>query len=112
MVDFEDAAGRDWDFPRAVRGVTLLVEHARERGVSDDVVLAGSGLTAADLTVATEVTAAQELRVVRNLHGRLGEGGPAVGRRYRAATFGVLGYALLASRTLHEAMNVALRFLD
>jgi AraC-like DNA-binding protein len=112
MVGFEDAAVRDWDFPRAARGVVLLVEHARGRGLSDDLVLAGSGLTASDLLVATEVTAAQELRVVRNLRARLGEVGTEVGRRYRASTFGVLGYALLASRTVHEAMNVALRFLD
>jgi AraC-like DNA-binding protein len=112
MVGFEDAAVRDWDFPRAVRGVVLLVEHARGRGLSDDLVLAGSGLSASDLLVATEVTAAQELRVVRNLRARLGEVGTEVGRRYRASTFGVLGYALLASRTVHEAMNVALRFLD
>ena len=50
--------------------------------------------------------------MVRNLRARLGEVGAVVGRRYRASTFGVLGYALLASRTVHEAMNVALRFLD
>jgi len=109
---FEDAAVRDWDFPRAVSGVALLVEHARSLGLAADVVLAGSGLSAADLDAASEVTAAQELRVVRNLRSRLGEVGPEVGRRYRASTFGVLGYALLASRTVHEAMNVALRFLD
>ncbi len=112
MVGFEDAAVRDWDFPRAVAGVALLLEHARQRGLSDDVVLAGSGLRALDLAATTEVTATQELRVVRNLRARLGEVGPQVGRRYRASTFGVLGYALLASRTVHEAMNVALRFLD
>ncbi|GAA1793251.1 AraC family transcriptional regulator [Nocardioides hankookensis] len=109
---FEDAAVRGWDFPRAVAGVTLLVEHAREHGVPDRVTLDGSGLAAGDLASATEVTAAQELRVVRNLRARLGEVGPDVGRRYRAATFGALGYALLASRTVHKAMNVALRFLD
>ena len=75
MVDFEDAAVRDWDFPRAVRGVALLVEHARQRGLADELVLAGSGLSVIDLQVATEVTAAQELRVVRNLRARLGEVG-------------------------------------
>ena len=112
MVSFEDAAVRDWDFPRAVAGVALLIEHAREHGLTDAVALAGSGLTTEDLASATEVTAAQELRVVRNLRARLGEVGPDVGRRYRASTFGVLGYALLASRTVHEAMNIALRFLD
>ncbi|KQW52537.1 hypothetical protein ASC77_24495 [Nocardioides sp. Root1257] len=111
-IAFEDAAVRDWDFPRAVAGVTLLVEHGREQGVPDEVALAGSGLSVADVVAVTEVTAAQELRVVRNLRARLGEVGSDVGRRYRAATFGALGYALLASRTVHEAMNVALRFLD
>src|SRR4051794_3013573 len=112
MVGFEDAAVRDWDFPRAVAGVALLVAHARDHGVLDAVALAGSGLAATDLAAVTEVTAAQELRVVRNLRAALGEVGSDVGRRYRAATFGALGYALLASRTVHEAMNVALRFLD
>jgi AraC-like DNA-binding protein len=112
MVGFEDAAVRDWDFPRAVAGVALLVEHAREHGVPDEVALAGSGLSGSDLAGVPEVTAAQELRVVRNLRARLGEVGADVGRRHRAATFGALGYALLASRTVHEAMNVALRFLD
>ena len=112
MVGFDDAAVRDWDFPRAVAGVALLAEHARQHGIPDEDVLAGSGLSAASLARASEVTAAQELRVVRNLRARLGEVGPEVGRRYRASSFGVLGYALLASRTVHEAMNVALRFLD
>jgi AraC-like DNA-binding protein len=112
MVRFEDAAVRDWNFPRAVAGVALLVGHAREHGVPDEHVLTGSGLTAVDLAGGTEVTAAQELRVVRNVRAHLGEVGPEVGRRYRAETFGVLGYALLASRTVHEAINVALRFLD
>lgn len=111
-IGFEDAAVRDWDFPRAVAGVTLLVEHGRDQGVPDEVALAGSGLGVADVVAVAEVTAAQELRVVRNLRARLGEVGSDVGRRYRAATFGALGYALLASRTVREAMNVALRFLD
>ncbi|MBA2956525.1 helix-turn-helix domain-containing protein [Nocardioides sp. MAH-18] len=111
-VRFEQAAVRDWDFARAASGVRLLVDHARDRGLADDDLLAGSGLTVAGLDAATEVTAAQELRVVRNLRGRLGEVGEEVGRRYRAATFGVLGYALVSSRTVLDAMNVALRFLD
>ncbi|MFC7493525.1 MULTISPECIES: AraC family transcriptional regulator [unclassified Nocardioides] len=109
---FEGAAVRTWDFPRAVAGVRLLLELAVERGVPEGVALAGTGLGVVDLATASEVTADQELRVVRNLHARLGEVGAEVGRRYRTATFGVLGYALLSSRTLLDAMNVALRFLD
>ena len=111
-VTFADAAVRDWGFPRAAVGVALLVEHAAARGMPAARALAGSGLTAAELGAGVEVTAAQELRVVRNLRAALGEVGTEVGRRYRAATFGILGYALLASPTLLDAMNVALRFLD
>lgn len=102
----------DWDYPRAVAGLALLLEHGRSGGMTDDVLLSGTGLTSAGLETAVEVTAAQELRVVRNLRAGLGEVGAAVGRRYRAGTFGVLGYALLASPTVGAAMNVALRFLD
>ena len=112
MVRFERAAVRGWDFPRAAAGVRLLVDHARDRGVGEADVLAGSGLTASGLVAATEVTATQELRVVRNLRARLGDVGDEVGRRYRATTFGVLGYALVSSHTVLDAMNVALRFLD
>jgi AraC-like DNA-binding protein len=108
----ERAAVGDWDFPRAVSGVALLLEHGRAGGMADADLLAGTGLTAAGVAVAREVTAAQEMRVIRNLRAGLGEVGPAVGRRYRAATFGALGYALLASPTVGDAMGVALRFLD
>jgi AraC-like DNA-binding protein len=106
-------AARDWEFPRAVAGVALLVAYAGSRGVDAEAALAGTGLEVADLTEPDrEVTATQELRVVRNLQGHLGDVGAAVGRRYHASTFGIFGYALLASRTVLDAMDVALRFLD
>jgi len=108
----ERATIGDWDFPRAVAGVALLLEHGRTHGLTDVALLAGTGLTPTGIAAATEVTAAQEMRVVRNLRAGLGEVGAAVGRRYRAGTFGALGYALLASPTVGDAMNVALRFLD
>lgn len=108
----EEPSVGDWGYPRAVAGVALLLEHGRSGGMNDEALLTGTGLTAAGLETAVEVTAAQELRVVRNLRGGLGEVGAAVGRRYRAGTFGVLGFALLASPTVGAAMSVALRFLD
>lgn len=108
----EEPSVDGWDYPRAVAGVVLLLEVGRSGGMTADALLSGTGLTPAGLDAAVEVTAAQELRVVRNLRAGLGEVGADVGRRYRAATFGVLGYALLASPTVGEAMNVALRFLD
>lgn len=109
-------ATRDWDFPRTVTGVALVVEHGTARGLGTRALLAGTGLGAADLrTVAREVTAGQELRVVRNLVGRLGAqpgDGLALGATYHLSTFGIFGYALLASRSVLDAMNLALRFID
>jgi len=104
---------RDWDFARGVAGVAVLVEYAAEQGVPARTVLAGTDLGVADLEDADrEVTAAQELRVVRNLI-RSGHGdGMAVGRKYHLSAFGIFGYALLSSRTLLDAMDVALKFLD
>jgi AraC-like DNA-binding protein len=109
----QDPVIRDWDFARSAAGVAVLVEYAAEQGVASRTVLAGSGLTAADLcAVDREVTAAQELRVVRNLL-RTGHGdGVAVGRKYHLSAFGIFGYALLSGRTLLDAVNVALKFLD
>lgn len=106
----------DWDFTRGVAGLAVLVEYAEEHGVTARRALAGTGVTAADLAdPAHEVTARQELEVVRNLH-RAGLGGRThgieVGRRYHVSVFGIAGYALLSSRTLLDAMNFALRHLD
>jgi AraC-like DNA-binding protein len=108
-----DPVIRDWDFARSVAGVAVLVEYAAAHDVPARTVLAGTGLDAAALAeVDREVTAAQELRVVRNLV-RAGHGdGEAVGRMYHLSAFGIFGYALLSGRTLLDAMNVALRFLD
>ena len=75
--------------------------------------LAGTGLGPGDLDDPERtVTAAQELRVIRNLVAAGHDDGTAVGRRYHASTFGIAGYALLSSRTVLDAMTFALRFLD
>lgn len=112
-VQVVEPAARDWEFPRAAAGTAHLVGYAAARGVGADVVLAGTGLRAADLAVpGREVTAAQELLVVRTLQRLLPGSGGHVGATYRASSFGVLGYALLASRTVREAMEVTLRFID
>ena len=108
MVDFAPPAVGDWDFQRTGAGVALLLAHGVEHGLTPAAVLAGAGLDGEEEIV----TARQELRVVRNLRAELGEVGGDVGRRYRAATFGAFGFALLTSGTVLEAMNVALRFLD
>ncbi len=113
MTVLPSPAADDWGFPRSGAGIGVLVRFARTRGLSDDRILRGTGLQAAELASADrEVTAAQELRVVRNLRAVLGEVGLTVGRIYRPSTFGPFGYAIVASSTVLEAMSTALRFID
>lgn len=113
-LSFERPGALSWDFPRDAAGLGVLIDVGREHGVSDTALLAGSGIAPDDLADGERlVTARQELRVVRNLRSAVpGLSGVEVGARYRAETFGVLGFALLSSRTLVEAANLALRFID
>lgn len=109
----QEPAATDWSFARAASGVEILVRYAAARGVAAERVLAGSGLDPRPAGAAAGmVTAAQELHVVRRLSRLLGDVGADVGRGYRPESFGVFGFALLGSRTVLDAMNVALRFID
>lgn len=114
MVHLEPPAAHDWDFARSMSGLALLAEIGTEHGVALGVMLQGTGLTAADLRDhQREVSAAQELRVIRNLVGAAPSvDGVAVGARYHLTTFGIFGFALMSSRTVLDAMNIALRFID
>jgi Arabinose-binding domain of AraC transcription regulator, N-term len=107
-----EPAASDWGFSRAAAGVEHLVRYAGAHDVPASRALAGTGLREVPAGSEQMVTAAQELAVVRNLRRILGEVGADVGRTYRAESFGVLGFALLASRTVLDAMDVALRFID
>ena len=113
-----DPVAQDWDFPRSSTGLRVLLAFAGDAGLSPRTTLLGTGLRADDVLDtegrdrAVEVTAAQELRVVRTLHRRLGEVGARVGERYEAATFGAFGYAMLASPTVLDAMSVAVSYID
>lgn len=111
---FEPPATRSWDFPRQVAGTALLVAAGQDDGVAASTLLHGSGLTLRNLADhRREVTAQQELRVVRNLLAAApGTTGVRVGSRYHASTFGPLGFALMSSATLGDAANLTFRFLD
>lgn len=116
MVLLEPPASSGWDFPRSAPGIALLLSYGADRAVPADVLLRGTGLVQSDvLDPRALVQARQELTVVRNLCAALDNPpdlGLDVGTRYHATAFGILGYALLSSRTVAEAMNLALRFLD
>lgn len=104
-----------WDFKRSSASAKLLVKFGRERGLTDESLLRGSGLTLQQLDDPnTELTAAQELRVIGNLlrqSERPSRFGLEVGLRYRFSTYGLWGFGFISSATVADALSLALRFL-
>ncbi|WP_308165367.1 AraC family transcriptional regulator [Nocardia noduli] len=112
-----DPGIRDWDFPRGIASVALMVGYAGEYGVPAARMLAGTGLIEPMLHDPDgQIDATTELAVIRNLVGELAERRPAlgveIGRRYRITTFGIFGFACVSSPTLSEAIAFALHYLD
>lgn len=116
MGTVQEAGIRDWNFPRGVASVALMVGFAREHGVPAARMLQGSGLNEKQLANPDEqIDAHTELAVIRNLVRELGarpDLGLEVGRRYRITTFGIFGFACVSSPTLGEAISLALRYLE
>ncbi len=110
----EERHAADWDVPRPAATCRHLLEAARLHDVTPQVCLAGTDLTVADIADnATEVQAGQELRMVRNILACIADPrgfARDVGVQYNFANTGILGYALLASPTIGDAVNVACRY--
>lgn len=106
----------DWSIRHGIASARHLIQVAREHGATLPACLDGTGMDPALLDRAdAEITADQELRLIRNIVRILPqvEGlGLQVGAHYRLTDFGIWGYALISSRSLREAMRLALRFLD
>ncbi|MGB8406769.1 MAG: AraC family transcriptional regulator ligand-binding domain-containing protein [Mycobacterium sp.] len=104
----------EWDIPRPVATSRHLLEAARAQGVGAADCLAGTGLTQTHIEDSSaEVQAGQELAIVRNILARVGdphEFARVVGLQYNFANMGILGYALLASPTMGDAVNMACRY--
>ncbi|MCU1646262.1 MAG: AraC family transcriptional regulator [Nocardia sp.] len=103
-----------WDHPRAPDASRHLVETAEAHGVAAEDCLAGTGLTKAALSdPAVEVQASQELAIMRNLLAHVDQArglGMEAGLRYSLGNTGILGYALLTSPTIGDAVTVARRY--
>lgn len=93
-----------------------LIRAARAHGARLAACLADTGISAETIeSPAAEITAEQELRLIRNVVRALPKvPGLAleVGMQYQLTDFGIWGYALISSRNLREAMRLALRYLD
>lgn len=93
----------------------VMIGYAATRGVDQDTCLQGTGINLNDLVDGEAlITRGQEMRLIENLMLALPDD-PALGIRlglqYNLATFGIWGFALRTSRTLREAVALAVRYL-
>ncbi|MDX1297706.1 MAG: AraC family transcriptional regulator [Pseudomonas sp.] len=73
--------------------------------------MAGSGITAADLACAdTRITRTQELQVCANALNERRDLGLELGRRMHVSAYGMVGYAALSSATFGDAWQLMLQY--
>jgi AraC-like DNA-binding protein len=93
----------------------VMINFAAKYGVDKETCLLGTGINTQQLADADAlITRSQEMRLVENIILALPTEpalGFKLGLQYSVATFGVWGFALRTSRTLREAMSVAIRYL-
>jgi AraC-like DNA-binding protein len=101
---------------RNITSVQIIVAYGGELGIDVDLLLQGSGLVSSQLTAHDEqVEDKQELHVLKNLMMNSTSPfkvGMELGSRYHLTSYGIMGYALLASSTPRKAIELGLRFLD
>jgi AraC-like DNA-binding protein len=101
---------------RNITSVQIIVAYGDELGTNVDLLLQGSGLVSSQLTAHDEqVEDKQELHVLKNLMMNSTcpfKVGMELGSRYHLTSYGIMGYALLASSTPRKAIELGLRFLD
>ncbi|WP_248731429.1 AraC family transcriptional regulator [Pseudomonas sp. MWU13-2517] len=94
-----------------LNAVSLVLATFKDQGLAGDVLLAGSGIDVADLHRAdTRITTCQEMRVCANAVALRQDIGLELGQRMHVSCYGLLGYALLTSATLGDALRLALRY--
>lgn len=94
-----------------LNAVSLILKVFQEEGCDAERLLCGSGIGAADLGHAdARITTQQELQVCANALALREEIGLELGRRMHVSCYGMLGYALLSSATLGDALRLALRY--
>lgn len=104
-----------WDFTHGPARSRSLVDYGRQQGLSATDLLAGTGISPAQLDDPNaELFAEQELRLIRNLLKLTGappQLGIKLGLAARFSVYGVWGLGLISSATMRDAMRLALRFL-
>lgn len=107
--------GFDWDFDRNITSMRLLAELAAEHGLPPAQALAGTGVTENQLQDPNAlIRAEQELRLIHNIVAKLDHVpglGIEAGQRYHFTAFGSLGFAMVSSHTVHDALEVGLKYI-
>jgi len=105
-----------WEWRRSVTNAAILVEVADDHGLTRSDCLRGTDIDPVALkTPGAEITAGQELELVRNLVAALGDPpglGFEAGTRTHITTHGVLGLAVLSSPTMRSAIDIAMRYFS
>jgi AraC-like DNA-binding protein len=115
------AAPRDWEAAIALREprfpplrIAIAVQTLTGEGLQAQALLAGTGLDEQALQDPdVRVSSLQYLLMVNNAV-RLGcapDAGLRVGLRYRASCYGMLGYALMCSASLRQALDTSQRYI-
>lgn len=103
------------DIARSSTPSRYILKTAKHHGLDAQTCLRGTGLTREELmSPTTEIRASQEVMIIRNVIGRLGDLpglGLETGSRYTFADIGILGYAVLSSPTVGDAIDVARRYV-
>lgn len=106
----------DLEARRSTASVALLCQFGEENGLARAACLRGTGLQEPQLTdPMAEISAAQELQLVRNLVAHLGSGpgpGMLVGQRYHLTSYGIWGFGLVSSPSLRSAVELGITYLD
>ncbi|MCG6577199.1 AraC family transcriptional regulator [Pseudomonas sp. AF32] len=94
-----------------LNAVSLVLDAFKHEDLPSEALLAGSGISTADLERAdTRITTNQEMQVCANAVARKHDIGLDLGLRMHVSSYGMLGYALLTSATLGDALHLALRY--
>ncbi|MFE3752912.1 AraC family transcriptional regulator [Nocardia tengchongensis] len=101
---------------RSITSTALLADFAVGRGIPLAEVLRGTGIREAQLhDPSTEITMAQDFTVMRNVVEATDDEpgmGLLAGLLCHPPSMGVLGFALMSSANLRQAMDIALRYAD
>jgi AraC-like DNA-binding protein len=105
-----------WDFSRGIATARVLTQLGQDHGLPVDQTLRHTGITRAQLdTPGSAIEALQEVQLIRNLIHDLPHVptlGLQAGTRYHLNTYGLWGFAVLASPTVGDALSMASRMIN